>query len=82
MQRLSQRSGQSTGRALDARVQCAHTVLRNGGSGRVRADDKDREDVAFDERARGIASIEILLRILRKASDCFQGDDLETVSSF
>ena len=48
----------------------------------MRADDKDREDVAFDERARGIASIEILLRILRKASDCFQGDDLETVSSF
>ena len=45
----------------------------------MRADDKDREDVAFDERARGIASIEILLRILRKASDRFQGDDLETV---
>ena len=45
----------------------------------MQADGIDPEGVAFDERARGIASIEILLRILRKASDCFEGDDLETI---
>lgn len=39
----------------------------------------DPGGVGYDERARGMASIEILLRILRKASDCFEGDDLETV---
>lgn len=31
------------------------------------------------ERARAIAGIETLLRILRQAVDCFPGDDLETI---
>ena len=39
----------------------------------------DPQSVGSVERAKGIASIEILLRILRKAADCFEGDDLETV---
>ncbi len=45
----------------------------------MQSGDIDPEGVGFAERARGIASIEILLRILRKASDCFEGDDFETV---
>ena len=45
----------------------------------MQTDDVDPEGVAFGERAKAIAAIEILLRILRKASDCFEGDDLETI---
>jgi len=44
--------------------------------------DADPTDVVLGERARAVAAIEILLRILRKAADCFEGDDLETVLIF
>lgn len=45
----------------------------------MQADESEPGGVGYDERAKGIASIEILLRILRKGLDCFEGDDLETI---
>ena len=40
--------------------------------------DEDQE-VGAGERVKAIASVEILLRIMRKAIDCFPDDDLETI---
>lgn len=40
---------------------------------------QDQSGVLPGERAKAIASLEILLRMIRKAVDCFPEDDLETI---
>ncbi len=39
----------------------------------------ERAAVGPDERVKAIVSVEVLLRIMRKAKDCFPDDDLETI---
>ena len=45
----------------------------------MQANQNDPTAVAFNERAQAIAAIEIFLRLVRKACDCFEGDDVETI---
>ncbi|WGM46768.1 hypothetical protein KOAAANKH_01641 [Brevundimonas sp. NIBR10] len=45
----------------------------------MQANQDDPTVIALTERAQAISAIEILLRLVRKAHDCFEGDDVETI---
>lgn len=45
----------------------------------MEANDGDDPETYSGERGRAVAGIEVLLRVLKKAVDCFEGDDLETI---
>ena len=59
-------------------VNAAITLFGSGRAAMVE-DVQDQAVVLPGERAKTIAAMEILLRILRKAVDCYPDDDLETI---